>query len=205
MKLLKNLIPLNNISILILFFIQLIVFYLTKNDFLSYYFLTISLLLLLLSENKLLVIVLQFVFMIFNPIVALKTILTCVLFLWTKNLKEIKIRYTTFILIIFFGFLVYFEQNQVVSLFPGLVAFSAIMYYTARIRASLKTLTTILPAYIISIVIYTFIYISYTPLNSIKPIFSVPIDIIQILFSVLIYSIFQKIIEESNQKEADNI
>lgn len=196
MKLLKKILPLNNTFLGLFVILQFSLFYFTGKDFINYYFLILSLLVLMLAKNKTLGIMFQSIFIFVNPIVVLKTILVCALSLWIKNQKQIKIRYSTIGLIIFFIFLVYFEHNQVAALFPGLVAFSAILYYTSRIRASLENLTRILPAYAIAITVYTFIYIILSPKDVIKPIFALPIDIIQILFAVLIYSILENLTKQ---------
>jgi len=200
MKQLKNQFPLNNVVLVVFGLFQAVIVYFGKTEFINYYFLMTTLLAVMSARNKTIAVFIQAIFIIINPVVAVKAILLSILYLWTISKKQIKIRFSTISLTVFFIFLVYFEHNQVAALFPGLVALSAIMYYTSRIRASLSNLTAILPAYLITIALYTFTFIIFSPVNAIKPVFALPIDIIQILFAVLLYSIFEGIAANQTQK-----
>jgi len=192
MKKFYKILPLNNFAVVFLGILQAVIFYFLGNDFFNYYFILTTLLVVFNSENKKIALLIQTAFFPFALTVVLKAIMVAGLFLLIKDMKQVRIRYSTAGLTIFFVFLVYFEHNQVAALFPGLIAFSAIMYYTARIRASLDNLTTLLFSYLIAIAVYSFLYIAITPENVIKPVFAVPVDIIQILFSVLLISILEK-------------
>jgi hypothetical protein len=194
MKKLYNPLPLNNFAVFFLAVIQAIIFYFSGTDFFNYYFLLTTLFVVLNAKNKNFALLMQVVFAPLALKLVVKSVLVAGLFLLIKDMKQVKIRYSTAGLMIFFTFLVYFEHNQVAALFPGLIAFSAIMYYTTRIRASLDNLTTLLFSYLIAIAVYSFLYITFGSEHVIRPVLAIPVDIIQILFSVLLISITQNTI-----------
>ncbi len=199
MKIFYKILPLNNFAICFLGVLQAVTYYFIGNDFFNYYFLLINLFILLNSKNKKIALGAQVAFAPFALEIVIKTIVVTGVYLLIKNMKQVKIRYSTIGLTIFFVFLVYFEHNQVAALFPGLIAFSAIMYYTSRIRASLDSLTTLLFAYFVATVVYSFLYITIAPVNVIKPVFAIPVDIIQILFGVLLTSITEKVYLQNSE------
>lgn len=157
---------------------------------LEYFLVGMTLLFVLLADHPWHFVVLQILFVTISLPITFKAVFFGMLFLVLLK-RHISLKLSLLLLAIIFILLARFDDYRIPVVFPGVIAIGAVVYAMSRVRGVRQILENAMPAYVAATILYIFVYLFAQQASQFKPVFAVPLDLIQLATTAVVVTTFR--------------
>ncbi len=177
-------------TLLLIYGCQWVSIFLMPNAAPDYFLVGMTFFFLLFAPRPIPFLAAQIAFVFVSPPVTFRAVSFGILYLLLKK-KKVPFRISLVLLALLFMLLARYDAFRIPVVFPGVLAFGALIYAISRVKNLAHTLSPALPPFFVASLAYVFFYLFWEHAYRFKPVSAIPLDLIQLTATAVLFCTIQ--------------